>query len=41
MPIRMAKLSRSKNGVFTSRKGIPKDVRDAYTPAAAQSSVMG
>jgi hypothetical protein len=31
MPIRMAKLTRDKNGDFASRKGIPKDVRDAYT----------
>lgn len=31
MPIRMATLSRSKNGDFVSRKGIPKDVREAYT----------
>jgi integrase len=31
MPIRMAKLTRSKNGDFISRKGIPADVRDAYT----------
>jgi hypothetical protein len=31
MSIRMAKLTRSKNGNFISRKGIPKDVRDAYT----------
>ena len=27
----MAKLTRSKNGDFVSRKGIPADVRDAYT----------
>jgi len=27
----MAKLTRSKNGDFVSRKGIPKDVREAYT----------
>jgi hypothetical protein len=31
MSIRMATLSRSKNGDFVSRKGIPKDVREAYT----------
>jgi integrase len=31
MSIRMATLSRSKNGDFISRKGIPKDVREAYT----------
>ena len=31
MPIRMAKLTRDKNGDFVSRKGIPKDVRDAYS----------
>jgi hypothetical protein len=31
MPIRMAKLTRSKNGDFISRKGIPADVREAYT----------
>ena len=31
MSIRMAKLTRSKNGEFVSRKGIPKDVREAYT----------
>jgi integrase len=31
MPIRMAKLTRSKNGDFVSRKGIPADVREAYT----------
>jgi hypothetical protein len=31
MSIRMAKLSRSKNGDFVSRKGIPADVRDAYS----------
>ena len=31
MPIRMAKLIRSKNGDFVSRKGIPADVREAYT----------
>jgi hypothetical protein len=31
MPIRMATLSRSKNGDYVSRKGIPADVRDAYT----------
>jgi hypothetical protein len=31
MPIRMAKLTRSKNGDFESRKGIPADVRAAYT----------
>jgi integrase len=31
MPIRMAKLTRSKNGDFASRKGIPADVREAYT----------
>jgi integrase len=29
--IRMAKLSRSKNGEWISRRGIPRDVRDAYT----------
>ena len=29
--IRMAKLTQSKNGDFVSRKGIPADVRDAYT----------
>ena len=29
MSIRMATLSRSKNGDFVSRKGIPKDVREA------------
>jgi hypothetical protein len=27
----MASLSRSSNGDFVSRKGIPKDVREAYT----------
>ena len=31
MAVRMAKLTRSKNGDFVSRKGIPADVRDAYT----------
>jgi integrase len=31
MSIRMAKLTRSKNGDFVSRKGIPADVREAYT----------
>jgi hypothetical protein len=31
MPIRMAKLTRSKNGDFVSRKGIPADVRETYT----------
>jgi integrase len=31
MPIRMARLTRSKNGDFVSRKGIPADVRDAYS----------
>ncbi|HWJ18374.1 MAG TPA: hypothetical protein VNR65_06590, partial [Geobacterales bacterium] len=31
MPIRMAKLTRSKSGDFVSRKGIPADVRDAYS----------
>ena len=31
MPIRMAKLTRATNGDFVSRKGIPADVRDAYT----------
>lgn len=31
MPIRMAKLTRSENGDFVSRKGIPADVREAYT----------
>ena len=31
MPIRMAKLTRSKNGDFVSRKGIPADVREEYT----------
>jgi len=31
MPIRTATLSRSKNGDFVSRKGIPQDVREAYT----------
>jgi len=31
MPIPMAKLSRSKNGDFVSRKGIPADIRAAYT----------
>ena len=31
MLIRMAKLSQSKNGDFVSRKGIPKEVREAYT----------
>ena len=31
MSIRMAKLNRSKNGDFVSRKGIPADVRDAYS----------
>ena len=31
MPVRMAKLTRSKNGDFISRKGIPADVREAYT----------
>jgi integrase len=31
MAIRMATLSRSKTGDFVSRKGIPADVRDAYT----------
>jgi hypothetical protein len=29
--IRMATLSRSKNGDFVSREGIPQDVREAYT----------
>jgi integrase len=31
MAIRMAKLSRSKTGDFVSRKGIPADVRNAYS----------
>ncbi len=31
MSIRMAKLTRFKNGDFVSRKGIPAGVRDAYT----------
>jgi len=32
MPIiRMTKLTQSKTGDFVSRKGIPADVRDAYT----------
>jgi hypothetical protein len=31
MSIRMAKLTRNKNGDFASRKGIPADIRDAYS----------
>jgi hypothetical protein len=31
MAIRMAKLSRSKTGDFVSRKGIPADLREAYS----------
>jgi hypothetical protein len=40
MPIRMAKLTRSKNGDFVSLKGIPADVRDAYTRKQARGSAM-
>jgi integrase len=38
MPIRMAKLTRAKNGDFISRKGIPADVRDAYSRLHRSSS---
>ena len=38
MPIRMAKLTRSKNGDFVSRKGIPADVRDVYSGLYRASS---
>jgi hypothetical protein len=38
MAIRMAKLTRSKTGDFVSRKGVPADVRDAYSRLYRASS---